>query len=157
FSRLEAGTLILRCQPLALRPFLERIVGSFAAFAERRKVQLSLEAGASATVLADPDKLDKVFFNLISNALKFTPRGGRVVVRLETAKEHVAVVVDDDGPGISEEQKAALFWRFRAGTHTSLEQEGSGLGLALAKELVELHGGKIELDSELGRGTRVSV
>ena len=92
--------------------------------------------------------------NLLSNAVKFTPEGGRVDVAAQLADSVVEVSVKDTGIGIAQKDHAAVFEEFRqVGRHYSARQEGTGLGLALTKRFVELHGGTLKLDSELGRGS----
>ena len=110
-------------------------------------------------VMADADRLQQVVWNLLSNALKFTPSGGHIEVRLERQAGFARIVVADTGVGIAPETLAAIFDRFRqADATTTRRHRGLGLGLAIAKHLVELHGGSIWADSDgLGCGARFTV
>ena len=123
---------------------------------------LTLDASLSGddmTVMADADRLQQVVWNLLSNALKFTPSGGRIEVRLERQAGFARIVVADTGVGIAPETLPAIFDRFRqADATTTRRHRGLGLGLAIAKHLVELHGGSIWADSDgLGCGARFTV
>jgi signal transduction histidine kinase len=105
------------------------------------------------TVTGDERRIRQVIFNLLSNAVKFTPAGGAVDVRAARVNGEVRVSVADSGPGIAAEDHVRIFEEFQQ-TDAGVEQrEGTGLGLALSKRLVELHGGRIWVDSELGRGS----
>jgi len=105
-------------------------------------------------VVGDERKIKQVILNLLSNAVKFTPEGGRVTVRALPAGDAVEVAVSDTGIGIAPEDREAIFEEFRqVGASYAQKREGTGLGLTLAKKFVELHGGKIWVKSELGRGS----
>jgi signal transduction histidine kinase/ligand-binding sensor domain-containing protein/DNA-binding response OmpR family regulator len=156
-SRLESGTMKLQVSRNDVVRFLRRTVMSFESWAERKRIDLAFRSNAeSAEGFFDTDKLEKIVNNLLSNALKFTPEGGAVEVSLQVASEaprsNLAISVSDTGPGISAEHLPRIFDRFyRADeTHTI---EGTGIGLALTKELVELHHGKIVAQSTPGKGS----
>src|SRR5690606_40475472 len=102
------------------------------------------------TVAADHDRILQVFSNLIDNAIKFTPRGGRVTVRAEGGDHEVVFSISDTGPGIPQEQLAHLFEPFWQAKRA--RRAGAGLGLAIARGIVEAHGGWIRVESETGRG-----
>ncbi|MCH8960830.1 MAG: HAMP domain-containing histidine kinase, partial [Bacteroidetes bacterium] len=152
-SKLEAGRVTLRLRQRDLISFLRGIVGSFSSLAERKHVTLQFYTEKEPLPLSfDADKLEKVVINLLSNAFKFTPEQGaiRVVVR-EGAGEAGAfaeICVRDTGPGIPPEERPYVFDRFHQ-VEQAMAQEhaGTGIGLALAKELVELHGGEIRVES----------
>ena len=158
-ARLEAGRMQLRARCLDLGAFVAGVAQAFVPLADRKGISLDvqgLEAGAE--VWADPEQLQKVFANLLSNALKYTPTGGavRVTVRAETDVVHT--VVRDSGPGISEADLPHVFERFyRVDESNARRQPGTGIGLALVKELVDLHGGTITVKSEAGFGSRFTV
>jgi signal transduction histidine kinase len=159
FSKLEAGHLTLRKERVEIGTIIERLVEAAAPLAEHRGLSLSadIQPGLPATA-ADEEKLDTIVTNLVSNAIKFTPRGGSVVVRASldgtAAEQSLRVAVIDSGIGIAPENLGRLFQRFsQIDGSTSREFAGTGLGLALAKELVELHGGTIRVDSQPGRGS----
>jgi signal transduction histidine kinase len=104
--------------------------------------------------VADERKLKQVLVNLLSNAVKFTPEGGRVEVRAAPADGAVEISVSDTGVGIAPEDQEAIFEEFRqAGSDYTRKREGTGLGLALARKFVELHGGRIWVKSEVGKGS----
>ena len=179
-AKLEAGEMRLKARPQDLTPFLRGIALSFAPLAERRRVRFDVQTPeAPVPVYFDADKLEQVFTNLLANAFKFTPEGGAIRVEVRTCgrvddalssptskrsdvptstPECVAIAVRDSGPGIPADVLPHLFERFyRADeTHTAL-QAGSGIGLSLAKELTELHGGRITVESTVGFGATFTV
>jgi signal transduction histidine kinase len=104
-------------------------------------------------VSGDPSRLQQVIWNLISNAIKFTPAGGAIDVRAERRDGEVRVSVTDTGPGIAAEDQTRIFEEFQQAAAGKEQRDGTGLGLALSKRLVELHGGRIWVDSELGKGS----
>jgi len=120
----------------------------------RDGVQVTLDANPEVDVVAgDERRIRQVIFNLLSNAVKFTPSGGSVDVHAKQVNGEVSVSVADTGPGIAAEDLRRIFEEFQQ-TEAGIEQgEGTGLGLALSKRLVELHGGRIWVDSELGKGS----
>ena len=166
-SKLESGRMELKVQPGNVVDFIEGIMLSFTAFTEKRGIDLRFETEKEETTLYfDHQNLEKVFFNLLSNAVKFTPDGGRIEVRIEEGPaeigedvyEAVRVTVRDSGPGIPEGEQPYIFDRFHqvdGAVHRI--QEGTGIGLSLVKELVELHGGDIEVESEPGAGAVFTV
>src|SRR5207248_1205642 len=114
------------------------------------------DAGA-CMIEADERKVKQIAFNLLSNAIKFTPDGGAIVVTAQRSGEQALVSVADTGIGIAPEDQAAVFDEFQqVGTSSQVQHEGTGLGLALVKRLVELHGGQIWLESVPGQGSTFS-
>ncbi|WP_456427063.1 ATP-binding protein [Rhodocaloribacter sp.] len=158
-SRLEAGRLHLHARPYDLTAFLRELARAFTPLAERKRIALTFEAGAGPLMLYfDTDQMEKVFGNLLSNALKFTPEGGAVCVTVSEDAGHAVVRVADTGPGIAPDDLAHIFDRFyQTGESASKLQPGTGIGLALVKELVELHGGTIVVESAVGRGSTFAV
>ncbi len=163
-ARLEAGRMRLRAIQKDLVLFLKGIVSSFSGIAERKQITLEVTAPEAPVMLwFDPEKLEKVFFNLLSNALKFTPEHGRVRVTVTSERESpeggVRVAVRDSGPGISREDLPHVFDRFaQAQRPTTAEAlRGTGIGLSLARELVQLHGGSMTVASEPGFGAELVV
>jgi len=157
-SRIESG----RWQPHPELVDVRGLAGeAWAAFAERareRRVQFTVGPGKVHHITADPDALRQVLTNLLDNALRHTPPGGGITVSLEPAPGGVTVSVADTGSGIAPEHLPRIFERFyRADPGRSREEGGTGLGLAIVKHLVEAHGGRVEAQSVLGRGTTIRM
>lgn len=158
--KLEEGMMRLDNKPVALKSLVSNIVGGMQHFAKQRQVELKVVALADADVevLGDRRAIEKIAINLINNAVKFTPAGGQVEVILDHAGEFGCLRVDDTGPGVEESQAQYIFDRFRQVDGSSTRKhQGTGLGLALVKELVELMGGAVRLDSKSGQGASFCV
>ena len=153
-SKVEAGQVELEIEPFSLRDALERGVVMVRERATQDGVQVELAADPEVDVVeGDERRIKQVIFNLLSNAVKFTPAGGAVDVSSSRVNGEVRISVADTGSGIAPEDHQRIFEEFQQ-TGAGLEQgEGTGLGLALSKRLVELHGGRIWLESELGKGS----
>jgi signal transduction histidine kinase/DNA-binding response OmpR family regulator len=161
-ARLEAGTYELDARPTDLGEEAARIARTFEPLAEREQLALTVETEPAPPdaepVYVDRQALEHILSNLLSNAIKFTPEGGRVEVTVTERAEAVEVAVADTGPGIPAEEQAAIFDRFQQVDDTSTRpQEGAGIGLAFAADLVDLHGGTIDLKSTEGEGTTFTV
>ena len=154
-SKVEAGQVELEVAPLALREALERGVVMVRESALKRGQHLSLELSQDVDLVdGDERRLRQVIYNLLSNAVKFTPEGGDIVVASSRVDGEVQVSVTDTGPGISPEDQGRIFEEFQQTDAGAQQREGTGLGLALSKRLVELHGGRIWVESEPGHGSR---
>ncbi len=158
-SKIDSGKMPLHLTSGNLITFLSQVFHSFELLAQQKNIQMELQMSEENMVGEfDEDKLEKIFFNLLSNALKFTPEQGKVVLSLEQVDDQVKVKVSDSGAGIAPDQLPFIFDRFYqaddSGTRT---HEGTGIGLALVKELVDLHQGTIEVTSELNQGTIFTV
>jgi signal transduction histidine kinase len=153
-SKVEAGQVELEVAPFSLREALERGVVMVRERATNDGVQVALAADPEVNVVeGDERRVRQVIFNLLSNAVKFTPAGGAVDVSVTQVDGEVRVSVADTGPGLAAADHERIFEEFQQ-TEAGVEQrEGTGLGLALSKRLVELHGGRIWVDSELGKGS----
>ena len=153
-SKVEAGQVELVMAPFSLREALERGVVVVREQAINDEVSVAIEADPDADIVdGDERRIQQVIFNLLSNAVKFTPAGGAVDVATARVNGEVKVSVTDTGPGIAPEDHERLFDEFQQ-TDAGIEQrEGTGLGLALSRRLVELHGGRIWVESDLGRGS----
>jgi len=159
-SRIVAGKVQLNVQVIDLPMVVEEAIATIRPAAEAKGVRLQtlmdIEAGP---VLGDGDRLQQVIWNLLSNAVRFTPRDGLVQVRLDRIDANVEIVVSDTGAGIAPEFLPHVFERFRqADSRLSREYGGLGLGLAISRELIELHGGTVRAESDgLGRGATFFV
>jgi signal transduction histidine kinase/response regulator RpfG family c-di-GMP phosphodiesterase len=157
-QRLDAGRMQPSFRPCDLVGFCYSTAESFRAYCEKKGLHLITKLQECPLLYLDLERFDKVIYNLLSNAVKFTPEGGKITLKVESAGAHCLLQVKDTGIGIRTEQIPYLFERFRqAEGSASRSYEGSGLGLALVKELVELHGGKISVESVYGEGTTFTV
>ncbi len=153
-SKVEAGQVELEVESFSLRDALERGVVMVRERAMQDGVQVELAADPEVDVVeGDERRIKQVIFNLLSNAVKFTPAGGAVDVGSSRVNGEVRISVADTGPGIAPEDHERIFEEFQQSRAGLDQREGTGLGLALSKRLVELHGGRIWLESELGKGS----
>ncbi|MCC6461622.1 MAG: response regulator [Saprospiraceae bacterium] len=157
-GKLEAGKLTLEETPVALQPLLLRLGGNFDSYAQRLGLQYTIhcQLPPETTVLLDRKKFETVFNNLLSNALKFTPSGGTVQVRLEPGNNtNLRLVVQDSGRGIHPDDLPHVFERYFQSKQAHAPAEGgTGIGLALCSEYARLFGGQLGVDSEWGKGSR---
>ncbi|MEG4501109.1 response regulator [Microcoleus sp. F10-C6] len=157
-QRLDAGRMQPSFRPCDLVGFCYSTAESFRAYCEKKGLHLITQLQECPLLYLDIERFDKVIYNLLSNAVKFTPEGGNITLTVASAGAHCLLQVKDTGIGIRTEQIPYLFERFhQAEGSASRSYEGSGLGLALVKELVELHGGQISVESVYGEGTTFSV
>jgi signal transduction histidine kinase len=153
-SKVEAGQVELQMQPFSLREALERGVVMVRERATENGVHVAFAADPAVDVVdGDERRIKQVIFNLLSNAVKFTPAGGEVDVTAARVNGEVRVCVADTGPGIAPEDQERIFEEFQQSETGVGQREGTGLGLALSKRFVELHGGRIWLESTLGEGS----
>ncbi|HEX6230227.1 MAG TPA: ATP-binding protein [Actinomycetota bacterium] len=153
-SRLESGDVPLRLERVALRPLVSHVLSEIQVARSGRGVTIEERVPDDLPpVRADPERVHQVLYNLLDNALRFTPAGGRVSVTASRHDGAVDVAVADTGPGISSEHLPRLFERFyRIDTSRSRNEGGTGIGLAIARSVVEAHGGRIWAESEPGKG-----
>jgi PAS domain S-box-containing protein len=159
-SRIEAGKIRLNIQSIEPRTVLQAAIATIAPAADAKGVRLDLVVDPHVPAIpGDPDRLQQIVWNLLSNALKFTGRGGRVQVQLVQSDANLEIEVSDTGAGIAREFLPHVFERFRqADGHVGRESGGLGLGLAITRHLVELHGGSIRAASAgAGQGTTFTV
>jgi signal transduction histidine kinase len=158
-SRLEAGGLRLHIAEVVVTDLFDRVERAFEGLAQRKSIVLIVDVDPSApgTIPADADRLgDQVLGNLLSNALKFTPEGGRIGVRVWREDEACHIEVSDTGPGIAADQLPYIFDKFyQVGEHA--RSKGAGLGLSIAHDVIEAHGGSITAESEPDHGTTFHI
>lgn len=158
FRKVQNKKMKLRASERDLAGFIHEVTSAFYGLAAKRNIQLSIATTPSPLLLYfDADKLDKVLFNLLSNAFKFSPDGGAITLTAEISGDnsHAILRIEDTGKGMTPEQQEHAFDRFYSGEqHGTL---GTGLGLALSKELVKLHKGDISVTSALGKGTSFTI
>jgi signal transduction histidine kinase len=158
-SQIESATDTIEAEPTDLRTVVNDARDAIDGLLDSRDLDVHLEVPAHEVELeVDPEELERMLVNLLSNAVKFTPDGGQVRLRLD-ADDHLAtLVVEDTGIGIPEDEQGQLFTRFfRSRIATERAIQGTGLGLSIVQAIVELHGGTIEVESEVDRGTRVTI
>jgi signal transduction histidine kinase len=149
-AKLQAHRFTVRHEEVDMSRLLDQAFGAFAEEARRREIDYRVEAnGDGPVIVSDGDRVLQVISNLLSNAFKWTPDGGRIDLKLESTNGSVEVDVVDSGPGIPLEQRERIFQAF-----ISADADGTGLGLPIARELAVALGGRIELDSRPGRGSR---
>jgi len=148
-SRIITGKLRLEVVPVELAPMIESIIDSMRPAADARDIQLETTLDQSvAPIFGDADRLQQVLWNLLSNAIKFTPKGGNVLARLEQTDSNLEITISDTGQGIAAELLPYVFDRFRQSDSSSSRRHGGlGLGLAIVRQLVELHGGTVSVES----------
>lgn len=154
----DAGQLELHPQALDIGKALQETVAGFEHYIQEKDVRVGFVLSHDLPrVRADPERLSQVVGNLIQNALAYSPRGGSILLEARREGEEVVVSVSDRGPGIEKEELPLIFERFhRTDRSRARESGGSGLGLSIARSLVEAHGGRIWAESEPGKGTRIS-
>ena len=154
-SQMEAGSMVTNRHELELLPMLEYSADQVRGQAEQKQTTLTTNLSAKLpTVFGDRDKLQAALVNLVGNAIKYTPEQGNVVLRCSSDERWIRIDVEDDGPGIPEEEHAKVFEKFYRGISTQeSDHRGNGLGLAFAREIARLHGGDIELQSVVGEGS----
>lgn len=159
-SRIITGQLRLNLRPIELAPLIEAVINTVRPAAEARAIRLESVLDPSAgTIMGDPERLQQVIGNLLSNAVKSMPKGGDVTVRLQRADAYARIIVSDQGQGISPDFLPHIFDRFRQADTASRKSEGGlGLGLAIVRNLVELHGGVVQASSPgEGQGATFTV
>ncbi|WKB51989.1 CheR family methyltransferase [Eleftheria terrae] len=159
-SRLNTGKLLLKLAPVDCAAIVHRIASAAAADAASKGLEVQLDLPQDPVfLLADAVRIEQVVWNLVSNAVKFTPRGGRVALQLQVEQDHACLKVSDNGKGIEPAFLPKVFDMFEQAESRSIRHEGGlGIGLALVKQLVELHGGRVEASSEgPGKGTTFTV
>lgn len=158
-NKLEEGKMRLKLKSVDIVEFIPPLLASVKPLADQKQIHLYYQHPPNSVDLTlDPDQFEKVVFNLLSNALKFTNKGGKITIYIEERDNTVTMTVEDTGIGIPTNMLEAIFDRFsQVDGSKSRAQEGTGIGLALAREIVLVHKGAIRAESELGRGSRFIV
>jgi signal transduction histidine kinase len=158
-SKLDSGLVLLDLRPEDLRACVESAIEQVEPAADRRGVTLEAELPDDPLrVQHDPQRIGQVVTNLVGNAVKFSPRGGTVTIRLQGERDGASIVVRDTGAGIDAAELPHIFDRFyRGGQATDARSEGSGLGLSIVKSIVDMHGGRISVESRIGKGAEFRV
>jgi signal transduction histidine kinase len=158
-AKVEAGKMTFTYEPVALAPLVREVVDTVMAIAKSKQIEVAIQAGAQVdSVWADASRLKQILYNYLSNALKFTPAGGRVKVSVWAEdSETFRIDVEDNGPGIASHDIPRLFSEFGQLGDSEKSKAGSGLGLAISKHIAEAQGGWVGVKSEVGRGSTFFV
>ena len=159
FRKIQNKKMKMRVQQIDLIPFIRHIMESFNSLADEHQIDFSMDTKVSSLkIWADSDKLEKILFNLLSNAFKYTPQGKQIKVVVQEEEKDVILAVEDQGIGIAENKQKSLFVRFENLVDKNLfNQASTGIGLSLVKELIDMHHGSISIRSKLGEGSCFSI
>ena len=154
-SKFDSGNISLRIDNHNIVKTLNEIIENTKSYAKEKGLKITLKSKNKKIITAfDEDKLTRAILNIISNALKFTPRGGRISIDVKKKAEYIYIVIEDTGIGIPEDKIDSIFERFlQADSTTTRNHEGIGIGLSIANSIVNLHDGEISVKSELGKGS----
>lgn len=152
-SRIEAGRLQLAIENVAVRSALSEVIDTMRPLADKKGQTLSHGSVSSVAVRADSTRFKQILMNLVGNAVKFTPEGGKIELHVKDFEEFVRVEVRDSGPGIAPEEQKRIFEAFYRLSHADKNTEGTGLGLAITRRLVELQGGQLGIESRTEGGS----
>ncbi|HEX8025606.1 MAG TPA: response regulator, partial [Candidatus Limnocylindrales bacterium] len=155
-AKVEAGRLELNVVPFDLGELLGQVAATMRPLAERKSISITTDLPPMDSIAGDPARIRQIVFNLVSNAIKFSGHGGSVRMAAEADGDEIRISVADDGPGIASADQRRIFDAFEQ-VGEQVGTEGTGLGLALSRRLVEAHGGRIEVASELGKGSTFVV
>jgi len=153
-ARMESDELVLDLQPTSFMPLITDTVDRLRLLAEQYKITLKLDAPAELpSIQGNAGKLERVLDNLLDNALKYTPEGGLITIAVRQVNGQIEVRVTDSGPGIPPEYRERIFDRFTRVPGYEGRRRGLGWGLAFCRSVIEAHGGRIWLESEIGQGS----
>ena len=157
-SQADAKELALNCEPVAPSAWLERVAKTYRPLAAQTKVKLAVRAESNLPMInMDADRMAQVFGNLISNALRYSPEGGQIILAAYRQENSIVLSIQDTGSGIAPEALPFIFDRFYQADPARSSGRESGLGLAIAKSIVEAHGGTISAESQVGQGTTMKI
>ena len=158
FRKIQNQKMKLLIEETDLIPLLQKVMSSFKSIAEEKNINYQLTSTIQSVYSwVDRDKFEKIFFNLLSNAFKYTPADKSITVNMTTKEKTIEIEVADEGIGIAVEKQHSLFQRFESLVKQNILQPSSGIGLSLVKEMVEMHHGTITVDSQPGVGSRFTV
>jgi signal transduction histidine kinase len=157
-SRIESGRVTMKQEPQDLNKVISDVADLLSVQLKERHIDFSADLAADASrILADTSQINRIFINIIGNAIKFTPQNGRISIRSIKVDNNARVDISDNGCGIPAESREAVFEEFYRVENAINEQvKGTGLGLALVKHIIEAHGGKIWVESKVGVGSTFS-
>jgi PAS domain S-box-containing protein len=156
-SRIESRTVTLKKEPIQLSAMANKVVRRLESVTSIHRFEVDF-AEDFPEVYADPDRMEEVLTNLVDNAIKYSPKGGRIAVTGRARGDSVEVAVTDEGIGIPHRELGRVFERFRRGENGQVQKvRGMGLGLYICKSIIEAHGGKIDVSSEAGKGSRFTL
>jgi signal transduction histidine kinase len=153
-TRLQSGTLSLSRSDVTLEKTIHRVVDRFQTQVSNHKIVVEYPENFPV-ILCDEKRIEQVFYNLISNAIKYSPDGGEIKISSQVRPEQVILCVSDQGPGIAHADIPHVFDRFYRSQEASRRTKGAGLGLFLARAVIEAHGGRIWVDPKPGQGARI--
>jgi signal transduction histidine kinase/CheY-like chemotaxis protein len=157
-SKIEAGQMELRLQMVSVAAVVSQAASIVEPLVAQKQIHLEFEAAGAGQILADEGKLKQMILNLVSNAIKFTPEGGTVMIKAARVVDRLEIVVSDTGIGIAEQDIQRLFKEFQqVDSGANRKQQGTGLGLVLTRSFAVLHGGDVRVESELGKGSRFTI
>jgi signal transduction histidine kinase len=153
-TKIEAKDFKIRKEVIDINEMIESGIAHLLPLAQARSIELGSHLEPMFSIEADRTLLQEVILNLIENAIKYTPPGGRVLITSQETDDNVKVIVQDTGPGIAADEQAKIWGKFTRGK-TGVDTRGTGLGLYLVKYFIELHGGRVFLESQMGQGTKI--
>jgi signal transduction histidine kinase len=158
-SLADAGELAITLQTVEPERLLQEVAALYQVQTQRKNISLELDIAAPlATIEVDPGRMTQVLTNILDNALRHTPKGGKIILSAKDVVDQVQMAVQDSGPGLKAEDLDRIFNRFyRTDASRQREDGGSGLGLAIAKSIVQVHGGQVSAESEMGKGLKVII
>lgn len=159
FRKIQNKKMRMRVQQIDIIPFIRHIMENFTGLADEHQIDFEMATSLSSLkIWADADKLEKIVFNLLSNAFKYTPQGRQIKVIIQEKENNAIIAIEDQGIGIAENKQKSLFVRFENLVDRNLfNQASTGIGLSLVKELIDMHHGKIDIYSKPGEGSRFTI